>query len=205
MFFRSKRSRRESGEGATTLQFHLKRTSNSPCGRRAPPADLLESCHLMAKKNSGVTRQQRGFNHRPERPDVMVNCDAGRCESKREKGCSGSLLQLRAPSLQTHNPPITLLRYTYRRASPPSLLSQNTQKRGENQSPHKKSRWEYIIWSEKQFVLAIYCLCAKVISLSSSISAGSSDGVGGGHYTTWLQNLHRPLQRPGSLSERSPR
>lgn len=135
----------------------------------------------------------------------MVNCDAGRCESKREKGCSGSLLQLRAPSLQTHNPPITLLRYTYRRASPPSLLSQNTQKRGENQSPHKKSRWEYIIWSEKQFVLAIYCLCAKVISLSSSISAGSSDGVGGGHYTTWLQNLHRPLQRPGSLSERNPR
>ena len=131
--------------------------------------------------------------------------DAGRCESKGGKGCSGSLLQLRAPSLQTHNPPITLLRYTYRRASPPSLLSQNTQKRGENQSPHKKSRWEYIIWSEKQFVLAIYCLCAKVISLSSSISAGSSYGVGGGHYTTWLQNLHRPLQRPGSLSERNPR
>lgn len=75
------------------------------------------------------------------------------------------------------------------------LVTQHTKKRGENQSPHKKSRWEYIIWSEKQFVLAISCLFAKVISLSSSISAGSSYWVGGGHYTTWLQNLHRPLQR----------
>lgn len=113
--------------------------------------------------------------------------------------------QSSAFSQKTHNPPIALLQYTYRRALPPSLLSHNTQKRGENQSPHKKSRWEYIIWSEKQLVLAISCLCAKVISLSSSISAGSSYWVGGGHYTTWLQNLHRPLQRPGSLSERNPR
>lgn len=109
-----------------------------------------------------------------------------------------------ALSQQTHNPPITLFQYTYRRALPPSLLSYNTQKRGENHSPHKKSRWEYIIWSEKQFVLAIYCLCAKVISLSSSISAGSSYWVGGGHYTTWLQNLHKPLQRARSLSEWNP-
>lgn len=85
------------------------------------------------------------------------------------------------------------------------LVTLHTKKRGENQSPHKKSRWEYIIRSEKQFVLAISCLCAKVIPLSSSISAGSSYWVGGGHYTTWLQNLHRPLQRPGSLSEWNPR
>lgn len=112
--------------------------------------------------------------------------------------------QCSALSQQKHNPPITLFQYTYRRALPPSLLSYNTQKRGENHSPHKKSRWEYIIWSEKQFVLAIYCLCAKVISLSSSISAGSSYWVGGGHYTTWLQNLHKPLQRARSLSEWNP-
>lgn len=85
-----------------------------------------------------------------------------------------------------------------------SLLSHNTQKRGEKQSPRKKSRWEYIIWSEKQLVLDIYCLCVKMIPTSSSVSAGSSYWVGGGHYTTWLQILHRPLQRSGSLSDWKP-
>lgn len=103
-----------------------------------------------------------------------------------------------------HNSPITLFQYTYRKKRFASLLSHNTQKRGEKQSPRKKSRWEYIIWSEKQLVLAIYCLCVKVIPLCSSVSVGSSYCVGGGHYTTWLQNLHRPLQRPGSLSDWKP-
>lgn len=65
---------------AISSEAHVK---HAVCGRRAPPADLLESCHLMAKKNSGVTRQRRGFNHRPERPDVMVNCECGRRWSMR--------------------------------------------------------------------------------------------------------------------------
>ncbi|MEQ2202273.1 hypothetical protein XENOCAPTIV_004997 [Xenoophorus captivus] len=99
---------------------------------------------------------------------VPLNCsqcicgsvdDADRCKSNRN---SSFLLQLGA--LLHHSKhtilPITLFQYTYRHASPPSLV---TQKRGEKQSPHKKSRWEYIIWSEKQFVLVISCLCAKVI------------------------------------------
>lgn len=41
----------------------------------------------------------------------------------------------------------------------------------------------------------------KWFPLSSSVSAGSSYWVGGGHYTTWLQNLHRPL-RKAKLIER---
>ncbi len=132
-----------------------------------------------------------------------VLVEANRTENATTAPSSSSGLWL-YHSKRTIHPSIAQLQYTYRHAFPPSLLSQNTQKRGENRSPHKKSRWEYIIWSEKQFVLAISCLCAKVISLSSCISAGSSYWVGGGHYTTWLQNLHRPLQRPGSLSERNP-
>lgn len=132
----------------------------------------------MAKVQLLAKRTQRGI--------FAVNCshlvslsadDAGRCKSNGKAtlaDSSSSGLCLFTANTQSiyHSAPAHL--QTCFASFPPSLLSHNTQKQGENQNPHKKSRWEYIIWSEKQFVLAIYCLCAKVISLSSSISAGSS-------------------------------
>lgn len=92
---------------------------------------------------------------------ATVNCsrlicvsadDAARCKFNRNvtaahSSSSGSALsQQKKKKKKTIHPSIPLFQYTYRHALPPSLLSHNTQKRGENQSPHKKSRWEYIIW-----------------------------------------------------------
>lgn len=171
---------------------------------------------LAGKENSGVTRWWLKFNYWPKGPSVVLYCESQsphiferrwqRLMQIKRKSYNGWLLQLKAlliHSKHTIHPSLCSSTPTDMLCLPPSCHT--THKQGENQNPHKKSRWEYIIWSEKQFVLAIYCLCAKVISLSSSISAGSSYWVGGGHYTTWLQNLHRPLQRPGSLSARDPR
>lgn len=58
-------------EAAISPEAHVKHTVR---GWTAPPADLLESCHLLAKKNSGVTWRRRELNHRPKRPD----CDGHR-------------------------------------------------------------------------------------------------------------------------------
>ena len=65
--------------------------------------------------------------------------------------------------------------------------------------PHKESRWEYIIWREKQLILTISRLCAQVISPSSSYR------VGGGVTQPGFKNLHRPLQNAGRVSGRDPR
>lgn len=76
---------------AISPEAHVKATVR---GRTAPPADLLESCHLLAKKNSGVTLWQWEFNHWPKRPDTTVTAnrshpsctsvdEAGRCKSNR--------------------------------------------------------------------------------------------------------------------------
>lgn len=198
--------------GSKRLQFYLKHTSNTLC---------VGGLHLQLTFWKAITCWQRKQQGDMAMLRVQSLAKKNRCDSpcelqslylwKRWRLVDGlqtetlecSLLQFRALLYHSKNT-ITLFQYTYRHALPPSLLSHNTQKRGENQSPHKKSRWEYIIWSEKQFAMAISCLCTKVISQSSGISAGSSYWVGVGHYTTWLQNLHRPLQRQGSLSEWNP-
>lgn len=128
-------------EAAISPEAHVKHTV---CGRTAPPADLLESCHLLAKKNSGVTRQWREFNHRRKKGPLWWSLWIVATSSVRawttpvDTNQTETLQHLTPPatgsalSQQTHNPPIALLQYTYRHASPPSLLSQNTQ----------KTRWE---------------------------------------------------------------
>lgn len=212
--FRRQRCRWESSEGVKGCNFTWSTRQTHCVWEDCTSSWPFGKLSLSGGENSRVTWRRREFNHWPKKTRRDDHCGewyshfiggsadgAGRCKSKRNattfQSSSSGLCFITA---NTQSAPAHLQTCF---ASLP-LVTQHTEQ-GENQSPHKKSRWEYIIWSEKQFVLAISCLCAEVISLSSSISAGNSYWVGGGHYTTWLQNLHRPLQRPGSLSERNPR
>lgn len=142
----------------------------------SPAANVWEDCtsswpfgkpSLAAKeiKNSGPTGGDAGSLFAGSKtPDVTDVTSIVPARMKCYNGFSPPAQGSGFLSHQMHHPPIAPLQYTYRRASPPSLPPSCHRAHSENLSPHKKSRWEYIIWSEKQFVLAISCLCAKVIS-----------------------------------------
>lgn len=121
-------------KAAISPEAHVKHTV---CGRTAPPADLLESCHFLVQKTAGWHGDGESSITGRKRPDAMIAVngivtslvgartapvDANQTEMLRR---STPPAQGSALSQQTHN----LLQYTYRRASPPSLLSHNTQNR----------------------------------------------------------------------------
>lgn len=130
-------------------------------------------------------------------------------ESQRETTIlSLSLLQL-GPSFHqsslTIHPSLCSSTPTEKRFASLPPVTQRTKKNEVRSRAHvRRAGGSTLSGVRNKLVLAIYSLCVAVIPLSSSISAGSSYGVGGGHYTTWLQNLHRPLQRPGSRSAWKP-
>lgn len=83
------------------------------------------------------------------------------------------LQSITPPFHHTNDLPTAQIQNTYRHDSlPPSC--HRTHSNAASESPHQRSRWEYIIWSEKQLVLTISAACAgaEVISPSSRTSAG---------------------------------
>lgn len=94
MFFRSKRSRRESGEGATTLQFHLKRTSNSPCvgGVHLQPT-FWKAVTWWQRKTAGWHGSGEGLITAQKDPvwwSTAMLVDANRSEKKAAAALSSS-------------------------------------------------------------------------------------------------------------------
>lgn len=107
--------------------------SNKLCGRTAPPADLLENRHLLGKKTAMTRvqsvvrktgRKSRGDSRslHPAQGGQLRLIDTNQTEMLKR-------LTLLALSQYEHDPSITPLQYTYRRALPPSSLSHNTQKK----------------------------------------------------------------------------
>lgn len=115
------------------------------CGRT--PADLLESYRLLLKKTAGRCGDVKSSIGGQKDPmwrslwTAAVSCVQPRTPLVRANQ-TVTLQQLTPPaqgsalSQQTHNPPIILFQYTYRRALPPSLLSYNTQKKEVRTTAH---------------------------------------------------------------------
>lgn len=200
----------------SALQCHLQRTSNTPCvGGLHLQLTFWKAVTCWQRKNSGVTWQQREFKRWPKRPNMKATVDFGHIiyaseddASQRKSNRNATMAHSSSSGLHLFIPSNTPSTH---RSAPVHLqtclpsLPLVTEHTARTRAHIRRAGGSTLSAVRNNSFWPSPACALKWSPWVAAYQRGRSYRVGGGHYTTWLQNLHRPLQRPGSLSERNPR